>query len=80
MISITELLSHDEVPVAEAAQRAVQLKQRLDAGSITQEEYEELAKDIVNIESIKDSMDTVERQIFFQQALDVIKIFLGLLK
>jgi hypothetical protein len=80
MMTITELLSDEEVPVAEAAQRAVQLKQRLDAGSITQDEYDELAQDIVNIESIKDSMDSVERQIKFQQALDIIKMFLGLLK
>jgi uncharacterized protein YgfB (UPF0149 family) len=65
-------------------QKAAEIKVReykelLDAGHITQGEYEELVEDIVDLARIQDQLETEDLKNKAVKAIDAIKVVAGLL-
>jgi hypothetical protein len=69
---IIKLLTSDIMEITTAAKEALELKSMLDAKSISQEEFNELIDDLVNLDKININMLLLETYLRIKQAFNII--------
>ncbi len=77
--TIDDLLHSNNQAVINTATIAQELKKNLANGSINQEEYEDLADDLLNLDRIDKLASNIQDKADLKKAFDFLKIFLGLL-
>lgn len=75
-MTLYDLLHSDNAAIADAAGSALNLSFNLELGVITQEEYDELSRDIVRIDKIKDLASDLQTRILIEEAFTYLAGFL----
>jgi hypothetical protein len=78
-MNVTDLVASSDPLIASTAKLAVSYKDSLDKKLMTQEEYDDLMDDLVDLKRIDGYALSIERQVLVQKAFDIIKAFAGLI-
>lgn len=68
-----------EVWKLEAEQQIAEYQELLNAGQLSESEYEELVQDVLDISKIEGALDLEENKILAQKAIDALKVIAGLI-
>ena len=63
--------------VSTAEQRVLELKELLDEGHITKEEFIELAEDVADLSRVDEDLNLEENKVMAQKAFNVIKAIIS---
>lgn len=67
-----DFFTHQEPSIVDAAHILAEAKEGVADGSLTQSEFEELARDVLEIQQMQDLADSLERKIAVQSAVDIL--------
>ena len=71
--------THEEESVREVASFLVQAKEALDAGDMSRSEFDEIAEDILQIDTVNKYTDVLERKIKIQTAFKALMAIVKLI-
>ena len=77
MDELMEFMNHDDEVVKEAALNVKMLKDMHASGEITEEQFKELAEDILEANKVRRLSITLERKIIILQAFTTIRNLVG---
>lgn len=78
-MSIAVLLQDSDPYIRTLAERAQRYRAQLDAGELSVAEYESLSEQLVSAERLAAEATTAERRLALQQAVQIVRVFLGVL-
>jgi len=67
-------LEHEDDLVRSTAQKLVKFRSLLKEGELSQNEYNELVEDLLDLRIIEEATDDLERQIKLKRAFDTLKM------
>lgn len=76
-LDISALLGHENRQIKDLAERAQRYKAQLDAIEITKAEYDQLCRQLLSLEAIDEAADDAETRKQIQQAVEILRTFLG---
>ena len=76
-MNLTALLAHKEPLVRSLAQKAERYKAQYERGGVTRTEYEALCRQLVDLKALEDDAYTAEQRLALQQAVQILRSFLG---
>lgn len=79
MDKLEDFFYHDDPIVVDIAQRLKALQDVKEGGDLTEEQFEELVEDLLEVEEVKKMSDTLDRKIMILQALSALRIIVGVL-
>jgi len=77
MDELNEFINHDDNIISSAAKDVNTLKDALDRGDITQDQFEELVNDNLELEEVRRMASNLDRKIMILQAFTAIRTIVG---
>ena len=75
-MDFNDLLNHEDEQLSEAALIVQQATEGLKQKMITQEQFDELMEDILQIDQMEELANDLERKILFKKAVDIFKMII----
>lgn len=80
MGTLQDLINDGNPFISELATKAADIRAALDAEQISENEYVELMDDLLDLRKVNEAACTIEEKIAIQQAIETIKIIVGIVK
>lgn len=79
MDKLEDFFHHEDQIVVDIAQKLKSLRDVKDSGELTDEQFEELVEDLLEVEEVRKMSDTLDRKIMILQAFNALKTIVGVL-
>lgn len=79
MKTISDFFSHEEPTIRQAAVLLEQAHKARENDEISQEQFEELVNDILDIKRLSQFCDTLDRKVAVQNAINILRTIIGVL-
>lgn len=80
MDKLEDFFEHEDAIVADAAHQVSILNDGLRNEDLSQEQYDELVNDILEVEHIQELADSIKRKVAIHKTFEIIKKIIGLIK
>lgn len=79
MDKLEDFFYHEDQIVADVAQQLKVLEDGRYNGDLSEEQFQELVQDLLEVEEVKNMSDTLDRKIMILQAFNALKTIVGVL-
>ncbi len=79
MDKLEDFFHHEDQIVVDVAQKLKTLADAKGGGELTQEQFDELVEDLLEVEEVRKMSDTLDRKIMILQAFNALKTIVGVL-